>query len=307
MGRCRAFGVVAVGAAMLSAGCGGSAGTTASKTSAATAPREPVSSNAYLRELDESCVRAMPAVRLAVVQAEEVERGALSAAVGRTAGPESSALAALRELNRARAVLENRYVIQAEVRGESQVTHPVMKWGLKLQYMTPAIGYFVDPETGPTTAARAAPRLVSAARELSEWAVRAELPDCATPQRTQTSSQPSKAIPSPDASTEPNTTPTTTESSALAGRTRCGTITGGRDDYQGQVLTVYAAPGVSCTTATQVMGDLSVGKAQTHEGPNQASSYFVVDGWTCPYGSMGIQQCSQGGLSILGVTSSAKP
>jgi hypothetical protein len=78
----------------------------------------------------------------------------------------------------------------------------------------------------------------------------------------------------------------------------CGTVTGGKDDFQGKPLTVHAGTGVSCATAIKVMTDLSAGKATNHQGANDATSYFAVDGWTCPYGNMDIQGCSKGSQSI---------
>jgi hypothetical protein len=48
----------------------------------------------------------------------------------------------------------------------------------------------------------------------------------------------------------------------------------------------------------KVLTDLGAGNAQNHEGPDQASSYLTVDGWTCPYGNNDIQSCNQGQLRI---------
>jgi hypothetical protein len=87
----------------------------------------------------------------------------------------------------------------------------------------------------------------------------------------------------------------------------CGTVTGGKYDYQGQTLTVHAATGVSCTTAMTVIGDLSAGKAQNHQGQDQLSSYFSLDGWTCPYNNMGTQSCSKGKLIIQADAPGAQP
>jgi hypothetical protein len=103
-------------------------------------------------------------------------------------------------------------------------------------------------------------------------------------------------------STQTGTTSSGTGTSSTApsssASTRCGTVTGGNDDFQGQTLTVYAGAGVSCATATTVMSDLSAGKATNHQGASDASSYFIVDGWTCPYGNMGAQVCSKGSQQV---------
>lgn len=82
--------------------------------------------------------------------------------------------------------------------------------------------------------------------------------------------------------------------STSVGSTRsqtCGTVTGGADDYQGAKLTVKVSGGVSCATAMRVMTDLSSGQAQDHKGASDAESWFIVDGWFCPYGNMGNQLC----------------
>jgi hypothetical protein len=190
MRRACTFGSICLGLLGVTGCGGGSAATTGAASATATTP---VASNAYLRELDASCASEMPAIRLAVEQAEEVEKGSRSGASGPTAGPESTALAAVEALNRVRKESENKYVMQ-ESRGNEQEAHPVIEWGLDLQYMIPDIGYFVNPESksATATAAEAAPRLVTAVHELGAWALRAELPDCAVsrpqqPATTQTS------------------------------------------------------------------------------------------------------------------------
>ncbi len=76
---------------------------------------------------------------------------------------------------------------------------------------------------------------------------------------------------------------------------------GGSDDYGPATLTVGAGSGVSCGTALHVLGDLGAGKAQDHPGPDSAESYFLVDGWTCPYGNMGVQNCFEGDHQIQAV------
>jgi hypothetical protein len=102
----------------------------------------------------------------------------------------------------------------------------------------------------------------------------------------------------------PNTFTATSSPSALA---RCGTVTGGNDDYQGQQLTVHAGTSISCATAMKVIADLSAGKATNHPGPNDASSYFAVDGWKCPYANMDVQVCSKGDLTIDATAPSSAP
>jgi hypothetical protein len=108
-------------------------------------------------------------------------------------------------------------------------------------------------------------------------------------------------------STTSGTATLATGPSASTAGTECGTVTGGNDDYQGQTLTVYAGTGVSCATAMRVMSDLSAGKAENHQGANDALSYFTVDGWTCPYGNMDIQVCSKGSQRIRAYVPGASP
>jgi hypothetical protein len=120
-----------------------------------------------------------------------------------------------------------------------------------------------------------------------------------TPSTTSQSTQPNPATGSSTAQTSPSaSTSTSTTTSSPSALARCGTVTGGNDDYQGQQLTVHAGTGVSCATAMKVIGDLSAGRATNHPGPNDASSYFAVDGWKCPYGNMGVQVCSKGDLMV---------
>lgn len=102
-------------------------------------------------------------------------------------------------------------------------------------------------------------------------------------------------------------TPTSTQSQPSRSGGPCGTVTGGKYDYQGQTLTVYAGAGVPCNTAMQVITDLSAGKALNHQGPDQLSSYFLVDGWTCGYGNMDTQPCSKGSLHIDAYAPGAGP
>jgi hypothetical protein len=108
--------------------------------------------------------------------------------------------------------------------------------------------------------------------------------------------------PATSSSTQSTTAPTTSSTAASGSASAigpvCGTVTGGANDYQGQTLTVHAGSGVSCATALMVIRDLGSGKAQNHPGSDQAQSYLTVDGWTCPYGNMGIQDCLMGGLHI---------
>jgi len=84
-------------------------------------------------------------------------------------------------------------------------------------------------------------------------------------------------------------------------------VTGGTDDYRGAKLTVYRGTGVSCATTMQVITDLSTGKAQNHSGADSESSYFVVDGWKCPYGNMDVQNCGKGNLQIAAYAPGARP
>jgi hypothetical protein len=115
-------------------------------------------------------------------------------------------------------------------------------------------------------------------------------------------STPSSTTQTATTSSGTGTSPTGPSTTASAG---CGTVTGGKDDYQGQTLTVHAGTGVSCATAMKVMSDLSAGKAENHQGSSDASSYLTVDGWTCPYGSMGIQACSKGSQHIYALAAPA--
>lgn len=129
---------------------------------------------------------------------------------------------------------------------------------------------------------------------------------------TGTGTSPSGTGTSPTGTATNPTGTTGTGTSATAGSPpqfgpSCGTVTGGTYDYRGQTLTVHAGVGVSCATALRVMRDLSAGIAQNHQGPNSATSYFSVDGWTCRYGNMELQPCSKGKLFIDAYGPGAQP
>lgn len=130
---------------------------------------------------------------------------------------------------------------------------------------------------------------------------------------TQTQASPGTSAPTPtptppSTSTEPSSSATSSTMTSSPGLgPSCGTVTGGENDYQGQTLTVHSAPEVSCSTAMRVITDLSTGKAANHQGADQASSYLTVDGWTCPYGNMGFQDCIHGRLRIEATAPGAQP
>jgi hypothetical protein len=87
----------------------------------------------------------------------------------------------------------------------------------------------------------------------------------------------------------------------------CGTVKGGPNDYQGATLTVYAKAGTSCARAMRVMTDLGAGRGENHQGTSDATSYILVDGWTCPYGNMDIQTCAMGKSSLEATAPGAQP
>lgn len=111
--------------------------------------------------------------------------------------------------------------------------------------------------------------------------------------------------------TNPGTTSapiTTSQARPESAGQRCGTITGGPDDFKGEKLTVYATAQVSCATAMHVMTDLSTpDKAQNHPGQDIADSYYTVDGWTCPWGNMGTSGCHRGSQVITAYTPGTGP
>jgi hypothetical protein len=88
--------------------------------------------------------------------------------------------------------------------------------------------------------------------------------------------------------------PTYTDPTEDPGTLCPGYVTGGDDSIPGAKLSVYAR-GTNCAVATKVIADLSDSRGINHPGPEgSADSSFSVDGWTCPYGNMGIQTCTMG-------------
>lgn len=129
--------------------------------------------------------------------------------------------------------------------------------------------------------------------EMTSMSTGALLASAQPPPATQSTSASSTT----SASTAPLATTTTTGAPPVG--PVCGTVQGGPDDYQGQMLTVHTTSGVPCATALIVFRDLGTSKAQNHQGSDAADSYLTVDGWKCPYGNMGTQICEKGSLSIL--------
>ena len=72
----------------------------------------------------------------------------------------------------------------------------------------------------------------------------------------------------------------------------CGAIPG-----PGAQFTITASQVVSCQTAEQIFTDLFAGEGEKHEGASAATSYTVVDGWSCGSGA-GAFGCTQSGEYI---------
>jgi hypothetical protein len=56
---------------------------------------------------------------------------------------------------------------------------------------------------------------------------------------------------------------------------------------------VYVSGAVSCQAAEATLAAVMHLDAAQHNGASEASSYFTVGSWRCPFGDMGFQTCAQ--------------
>jgi hypothetical protein len=56
---------------------------------------------------------------------------------------------------------------------------------------------------------------------------------------------------------------------------------------------VYVSGAANCRAAEQTLAAVMHLDAAQYDGRSEASSYFTVGGWRCPFGDMGFQTCEQ--------------
>jgi hypothetical protein len=56
---------------------------------------------------------------------------------------------------------------------------------------------------------------------------------------------------------------------------------------------VYVSGAASCHAAEATLATVMHLNAAQHNGRSEASSYFTVGSWRCPFGDMGVQTCVQ--------------
>jgi hypothetical protein len=56
---------------------------------------------------------------------------------------------------------------------------------------------------------------------------------------------------------------------------------------------VYVSGPATCGSAEAALTAVMHLQAAQHQGSSEASSYFTVDGWRCPFGNMGFQTCER--------------
>lgn len=62
----------------------------------------------------------------------------------------------------------------------------------------------------------------------------------------------------------------------------------------GPLWRVYVRGNAPCRSAVRALGAVMHLHGANHSGGSEVNSYFTYEGWTCPYGQMGIQTCFLG-------------